>query len=197
MALCWIAAGMARQPPSSAASTARCTCPPYGPPSTRPSPLSHRPRRTPPDQLLTAAKVPRQAGQPLSETAPRESPSRATFSETTSWTPSQRIWSAAGQRRAAGPSPMRRDTCLTEVAREWPSVRGGVHGGCRAVWDHRCRRAAVDRPPCRPWQPVRTRVEHPGRHGRWVIAAVTVPTGPRTTGPLAASPLTVARSLHD
>jgi hypothetical protein len=46
----------------------------------------------------------------LSGTPPREWPSRATFSETTSWTPSQPIWSAAGQRCVAGPSPVRRDT---------------------------------------------------------------------------------------
>ena len=45
----------------------------------------------------------------FNETPPRERPSRAKFSETTSWTPSQRIWPAAGQRRAAGPSSMRRD----------------------------------------------------------------------------------------
>ena len=48
MVLRWIAAGMARQPPSSAASTATCTCPPCGPRSTPQSPLSHRARRMPP-----------------------------------------------------------------------------------------------------------------------------------------------------
>jgi hypothetical protein len=35
---------------------------------------------------------------------------RANFSETASWTPSQPIWPAAGQRRAAGPSSMRQDS---------------------------------------------------------------------------------------
>jgi hypothetical protein len=46
----------------------------------------------------------------FNETAPREWPSQANFSEITGWTPSPRIWPAAGQRRAAGPSPVRRDT---------------------------------------------------------------------------------------
>jgi hypothetical protein len=46
----------------------------------------------------------------FSETPPRERGSRANFSETTSWTPSQPIWPAAGQRRAAGPSSVRRDS---------------------------------------------------------------------------------------
>jgi hypothetical protein len=39
-----------------------------------------------------------------------EWPRRARFNETTSWTPSQRTWSAAGQRRAARPGPVRRDS---------------------------------------------------------------------------------------
>jgi hypothetical protein len=56
----------------------------------------------------------------FNETPTRERRSQANFSETTSWTPSQRIWPTAGQRRAAGPSSMRRDItevgpCLTEV----------------------------------------------------------------------------------
>jgi hypothetical protein len=45
----------------------------------------------------------------MGETPPREWPWRARFSETTSWSLSQRIWPAAGQRRAAGPSSVRRD----------------------------------------------------------------------------------------
>jgi hypothetical protein len=49
MPLRWIAAGMARQPSSSAASTATCTYPRCAQRSMRPSPLSHRPRRMPPD----------------------------------------------------------------------------------------------------------------------------------------------------
>jgi putative transposase len=48
MVLRWIAAGMARPPSSSAASTATYTCQPCAPPWTPPSPLSHRPRRMPP-----------------------------------------------------------------------------------------------------------------------------------------------------
>ena len=50
------------------------------------------------------------AGEPCELSCPRrEQPPRARFSEATSGTPSQRIWSAAGPRRAAGPSPMRRN----------------------------------------------------------------------------------------
>jgi len=45
----------------------------------------------------------------FNETPPREWRSRANFSETTSWTPSQPIWTAAGQRGAGGPSLVRRD----------------------------------------------------------------------------------------
>jgi hypothetical protein len=56
-------------------------------------------------------------GTRLNETPPREPPSRAAFSETTSWTPSQRIWPAAGQRRAGGPSWVRRDTCPGQLQR--------------------------------------------------------------------------------
>ena len=64
MVLRWIAAGMGEAAASSAASTATCTCPRCASPSTRPSLLSHQPRRMPPDQPLTAAEVPRRAGQP-------------------------------------------------------------------------------------------------------------------------------------
>ena len=48
MVLRWIAAGMARRPSSSAASTATCTCPRCGSRSTPRSPLSRRARRMPP-----------------------------------------------------------------------------------------------------------------------------------------------------
>jgi hypothetical protein len=67
----------------------------------------------------------------LNGTPPREWPSRARFSETGSWTPSQRIWSAAGQRRAAGPGSVRRDNrgqgtgCRTFVSAE-PAPRRGT-----------------------------------------------------------------------
>ena len=62
----------------------------------------------------------------LGETPQRERRSRANFTETTNWTPSQPIWPAAGQRRAAGPSPMRRDS--------WPflTARLSRSGGCRS-----------------------------------------------------------------
>jgi hypothetical protein len=46
----------------------------------------------------------------LNETPPREWPPPARFSEADGRTPSQRIWSAAGRRCAAEPSPVRRDT---------------------------------------------------------------------------------------
>jgi hypothetical protein len=46
----------------------------------------------------------------LNETPPRERPSRARSSETTSWTVSQPMWSAAGQRGEAGPGLVRRDS---------------------------------------------------------------------------------------
>ena len=59
MVLRWVAAGWARPPPSSAASTATCTCRRCAPRSTRPSLLSHPPRRMPPDHPWAATKVPR------------------------------------------------------------------------------------------------------------------------------------------
>jgi putative transposase len=62
MVLRWIAAGMGLATPSSAASTATCTCQPCASPST---PLSHRPRRMPPpDHRWTATKVPRRTRHP-------------------------------------------------------------------------------------------------------------------------------------
>jgi hypothetical protein len=58
----------------------------------------------------------------LNQTPPGEWPPRARFSETISWMPSQRIWSAARQRRAAGPSPVRGALVLGDGASE---VRDG------------------------------------------------------------------------
>jgi hypothetical protein len=61
----------------------------------------------------------------FSETPPREWRSRARFSETGSWTMSQPIWPTAGQRREAGPSPVRRDSCvsgLRQVVSVLPAV---------------------------------------------------------------------------
>ena len=65
----WCCAGSppawARRPLRSAASTAPCTDPHCGPPSTRPSLLSHRPRRMPPpDHRWTATQIPRWTGHP-------------------------------------------------------------------------------------------------------------------------------------
>jgi hypothetical protein len=65
----------------------------------------------------------------FSETPPRERRSRANFSETTSWTLSQRIWPTAGQRRAAGPPLLRRDSSSGNV----PAVLAAVEvGPCRS-----------------------------------------------------------------
>jgi hypothetical protein len=49
MVLRWIATGMGEAAKQSAASTATCTCPPYGPRWTQPPTPSHRPGRMPPD----------------------------------------------------------------------------------------------------------------------------------------------------
>ena len=43
-----------------------------------------------------------------------------TLTETTSWTPSQRIWSAAGQRRTAGPASVRQDSEVGDGAHTHP-----------------------------------------------------------------------------
>ena len=57
----------------------------------------------------------------LNETPPREWPWRARFSETTSGTPSQPIWPAAGQRGEGGPDLVRRDRSVTPM-----STTGGL-----------------------------------------------------------------------
>jgi putative transposase len=64
----WCCAGSppvwARPASSSAGSTAICTCRRYAPRSTPPSPLSHRPKRMPPDHPWAATEVPRHSGHP-------------------------------------------------------------------------------------------------------------------------------------
>jgi hypothetical protein len=63
----------------------------------------------------------------FNETAPREWLSWARFSETTSWMPSQRIWPAAGQRRAAGPSLVRRDNSAAAGSNPSASATNSSH----------------------------------------------------------------------
>jgi Transposase, Mutator family len=106
MVLRWVAAGMARQPSSSAGSTATFTCPRYGPRSTPRSPLSQRARGMPPDHRWTATEVPRRSGHPpwvTSTVNPLAAPSRriaATPSSIEAWRkPVVRVNNSTAKRR--------------------------------------------------------------------------------------------------
>jgi hypothetical protein len=98
----------------------------------------------------------------------REWPSRASFSETTSRTPSQRTWTAAGQRHAAGPSSVRRDTSLKESGLRLTLVRTLARGvlqtfgyltgsGPRHTWAQRTSRAVTPQASRSSRAPVRCR----------------------------------------
>jgi hypothetical protein len=94
-------------------------------------PERHGPRRG--RGLSMPAPKERPARANFGETPPREWPPRANFSETTSWTPSQAFWPAAGQRCAAGPDLLRRDR---DTGRRWHGPdrsRDGGRSGRRGV----------------------------------------------------------------
>jgi hypothetical protein len=116
----------------------------------------------------------------FNETPPRERRSRANFSETTSWTPSQRIWPTAGQRRAAGPSSMRRDSSNgaaigrpKSASCQVPTAVGYSNTGSRSE--------ARGPPPVTPMRPgylhLGTRRNDPTAHSPTVSAA-DIPTSP-------------------
>jgi hypothetical protein len=141
----------------------------------------------------------------FNETPPRERRSRANFSETTSWTPSQRIWPTAGQRRAAGPSSMRRDSRRHEVSvtttsgckqTDWPTPVFWTCLGVRTTaWPWGSSSRQSPRTPYPPIAPPRAAPACFGAgEGRWPAdaapesagqaGAVQVATSARGRGPL-------------